>query len=162
MQFVLNYEEGSENSVVHGDSGSEQVLSEMASPPAYAARYPSMEGVYEYGSRVGVWRILREFEKRVLPLTIFGVGMALQRYPEVAGAFVELDHEIACRGWRWIDYQQVHETTEREHMRLAIEAVQRAAGSRALGSYSGRDSPEYPSPNRRPRWLSKNEITGSG
>ncbi|MEO7851587.1 MAG: allantoinase, partial [Rubrivivax sp.] len=84
LQFVLNYEEGGENSVLHGDAGSEQFLSEMANPPAYTARHLSMEGIYEYGARVGVWRILREFERRGLPLTVFGVGMALQRCPEVA------------------------------------------------------------------------------
>lgn len=141
VQFVLNFEEGSENSILHGDVGSEQLLSEMASPPAYPARYRSMEGVYEYGSRVGVWRILREFEKRGLPLTVFGVGMALQRCPEVASAFVELGHEIACHGWRWIDYQQVDEVREREHMRLAMQAVEQVVGSPALGWYTGRDSP---------------------
>ncbi len=141
VQFVLNYEEGSENSILHGDAGSEQFLSEMASPPSHPARYRSMESVYEYGSRVGVWRILREFEKRGLPLTIFGVGMALQRYPEVARAFVELGHEIACHGWRWIDHQYMDEATEREHMRLAMAAVQQTTGSPALGWYTGRDSP---------------------
>ena len=141
VQFVLNYEEGGENSVLHGDAGSEQFLSEMANPPAYAARHLSMEGIYEYGSRVGVWRILREFEKRGLPLTVFGVGMALQRCPEVSAAFVELGHEIACHGWRWINYQQLDEATEREHLRLAMAAVQQATGSPAVGWYTGRDSP---------------------
>ena len=141
VQFVLNFEEGGENSVLHGDAGSEQFLSEMASPPAYAARHLSMEGIYEYGSRVGVWRILREFEKRGLPLTVFGVGMALQRCPEVGAAFVELGHEVACHGWRWINYQQVDEATEREHLRLGRAAVRQATGSPALGWYTGRDSP---------------------
>ena len=141
VQFVLNFEEGGENSVLHGDAGSEQFLSEMASPPAYAARHLSMEGIYEYGSRVGVWRILREFEKRGLPLTVFGVGMALQRCPEVGAAFVELGHEVACHGWRWINYQQVDEATEREHLRLGMAAVRQATGSPALGWYTGRDSP---------------------
>ena len=104
VQFVLNYEEGGENAVLHGDPGSEQFLSEMASPPSFAQRHLSMESIYEYGSRVGVWRILREFERRALPLTVFGVGMALQRCPEVASAFVQLGHEVACHGWRWINY----------------------------------------------------------
>ena len=107
VQFVLNYEEGGENSVLHGDAGSEQFLSEMFNPPAFPARHLSMEGIYEYGSRVGVWRILREFEKRGLPLTVFGVSMALERCPEVTAAFVELGHEIACHGWRWIHYQNI-------------------------------------------------------
>ncbi|WP_418321234.1 allantoinase PuuE [Piscinibacter sakaiensis] len=141
VQFVLNYEEGGENSVLHGDAGSETFLSEMANPPAYPARHLSMEGIYEYGSRVGVWRILREFERRGLPLTVYGVGMALQRCPEVASAFVELGHEIACHGWRWINYQQVDEATEREHMRLCCEAVQAVTGQPPLGWYTGRDSP---------------------
>src|SRR3569623_3220833 len=90
VQFVLNYEEGAENCVLHGDAGSEQFLSELFQPASYPARHLSMESIYEYGSRVGVWRILREFEKRALPLTVFGVGMALQRNPEVAAAFTEL------------------------------------------------------------------------
>jgi putative urate catabolism protein len=141
VQFVLNYEEGGENSVLHGAAGSEQFLSEMFNPPAFAARHLSMESIYEYGSRVGVWRILGEFERRGLPLTVFGVGMALQRHPEVATAFKELGHEIACHGWRWISYQQVDEATEREHMRLAIDAIERLTGERPLGWYSGRDSP---------------------
>ena len=141
VQFVLNYEEGGENSVLHGDAGSEQFLSEMFNPPAYAARHLSMESIYEYGSRVGVWRILREFERRGLPLTVFGVGMALQRHPEVATACKELGHEIACHGWRWISYQQVDEATEREHMRLGMEAIERLTGERPLGWYTGRDSP---------------------
>ena len=141
LQFVLNYEEGAENSVLHGDAGSEQFLSEMFNPPAFAARHLSMESLYEYGARVGVWRILREFERRRLPLTLFGVGMALQRNPDVASACRELGHEIACHGWRWISYQEVDEATEREHMRLGIEAIQRLTGERPLGWYTGRDSP---------------------
>ena len=141
LQFVLNFEEGGENSVLHGDAGSEQFLSEMASPPAYAARYLSMESVYEYGSRVGVWRLLREFESRGLPLTVFGVGMALQRCPEAAAAFVELGHEIACHGWRWVSYQQVDEATEREHLRLGRAAVEAITGQPCTGWYTGRDSP---------------------
>ena len=141
VQFVLNYEEGGENSVLHGDAGSEQFLSEMFNPPAFPARHLSMEGIYEYGSRVGVWRLLKEFEKRALPLTVFGVGMALERHPELTQAFVELDHEIACHGWRWIHYQNVDEATEREHMRLGMDAIQRLTLNRAAGWYTGRDSP---------------------
>ena len=113
LQFVLNYEEGGENCVLHGDAGSEQFLSEIIGAAAYPARHISMEGIYEYGSRAGVWRILREFEKRGLPLTIFGVSMALQRHPDVTQAFVDLGHEIACHGWRWIHYQNIDEATER-------------------------------------------------
>ena len=141
VQFVLNYEEGGENAVLHGDAGSEQFLSEMATPPAFADRHLSMEGIYEYGSRAGVWRILREFEKRALPLTVFGVGMALQRNPEVTRAFVEAGHEIACHGWRWIHYQDVPEATEREHLHKALDAIEQMTGTRPAGWYTGRDSP---------------------
>ena len=141
LQFVLNYEEGGENSVLHGDVGSEQFLSEMFNPPSYPARHLSMESIYEYGSRAGVWRLLREFEQRGLPLTVFGVGMALQRHPELTQALVELGYEIACHGWRWINYQTVDEATEREHMRLGMQAIEQLTGQRALGWYTGRDSP---------------------
>ena len=141
LQFVLNFEEGGENSVLHGDAGSEQFLSELFSPPAFAARHLSMESLYEYGSRVGVWRILREFERRALPLTVFGVSMALKRSPEVTAAFVELGHEIACHGWRWIHYQDVDEATEREHMRRGMHIIEKMTAQRALGWYTGRDSP---------------------
>jgi len=141
LQFVLNIEEGGENSVLHGDAGSEQFLSELFNPPAFPARHLSMESVYEYGSRAGVWRILREFEQRGLPLTVFGVGMALQRTPDLARACVELGHEIACHGWRWIHYQNVDEATERDHMRLGMDAIEAVCGVRPLGWYTGRDSP---------------------
>ena len=141
VQFVLNFEEGSENCVLHGDAGSEQFLSEMFNPATYPERHLSMESIYEYGSRVGVWRILREFERRGLPLSVFGVGMALQRNPEVTAAFVELGHEIVCHGWRWIHYQQIDEATEREHMRLALDVIEQMTGARPLGWYTGRDSP---------------------
>jgi allantoinase len=141
VQFVLNYEEGGENSVLHGDAGSEQFLSEMFNPPSFADRHLSMESIYEYGSRAGVWRILREFEKRQLPLTVFGVGMALERAPDITAAFVELGHEIACHGWRWINYQQIDEATEREHMQLGMDAVKKLTGVYPEGWYTGRDSP---------------------
>ncbi len=141
VQFVLNYEEGSENSVLHGDAGSEQFLSEMFNPASFADRHLSMESIYEYGSRAGVWRILREFEQRGLPLTIFGVSMALQRHPELTAAFKSLGHEIACHGWRWINYQTITEATEREHMRMAMEVILQLTGERPLGWYTGRDSP---------------------
>jgi len=141
VQFVLNYEEGGENCVLHGDPGSEQFLSEIVGAAAYPDRHLSMESIYEYGSRVGVWRILREFERRGLPLTVFGVSMALERHPELAHAFVELGHEIACHGWRWIHYQGVDEATEREHMRIGVGIIERLTGEKPLGWYTGRDSP---------------------
>jgi len=149
VQFVLNYEEGGENSILHGDAGSEQFLSELFNPPSFAARHQSMESIYEYGSRAGVWRILREFEQRGLPLTVFGIGMALQRHPEITAAFMELGHEIACHGWRWIHYQGIDEATERAHMRLMVEFMEQLTGKKhgspgaihGAGWYTGRDSP---------------------
>ena len=141
VQFVLNYEEGGENHVLHGDAGSEQFLSEMFSPPSFADRHMTMDGIYEYGSRAGVWRILREFEKRHLPLTVFGVSTALERSPEVTAAFVELGHEIACHGYKWINYQAIDEPTERAHMQQAMDTLTRLTGSRPQGWYTGRDSP---------------------
>jgi allantoinase len=141
VQFVLNYEEGGENSVLHGDAGSEQFLSEIVGAAAYPDRHLSMESIYEYGSRAGVWRILREFERRGLPLTVFGVSMALERHPDLTRAFVELGHEIACHGWRWIHYQSMDEATEREHLRIGMDIIERLTGARALGWYTGRDSP---------------------
>ncbi len=141
VQFVLNYEEGGENSVLHGDAGSEQFLSEMFNPASFPDRHISMEGIYEYGARAGVWRILREFERRGLPLTIFGVATALERSPDVTQAFVELGHEIACHGYKWIHYQNVDEATEREHMRLAMEIIEKLTNQKPQGWYTGRDSP---------------------
>jgi putative urate catabolism protein len=141
LQFVLNYEEGGESSVLHGDAASERFLSEIVGAEAYPARHMSMESLYEYGSRAGVWRLLREFERRGLPLTVFGVAMALERNPEGTAAFVALGHEIACHGWRWIHYQNVDQATEREHMRRAVEILTRLTGSAPLGWYTGRDSP---------------------
>ncbi len=141
VQFVLNYEEGGERCVLHGDSGSEQFLSEIIGAASYPARHMSMESIYEYGSRAGVWRVLREFESRDLPMTIFAVSMALERHPDLARALVELGHEIACHGLRWIHYQDVDEDTERAHMREALGIIERLTGERPLGWYTGRDSP---------------------
>ena len=140
VQFVLNYEEGGENCILHGDTHSERFLSEIVGAEAFPARHMSMESIYEYGSRAGVWRILKEFEKRDLPFTVFGVAMALERHPEVAMAFKELGHEIACHGWRWIHYQDVPEAVEREHLQRAIEIFQRLYGEKPQGWYTGRDS----------------------
>ncbi|MHC1478777.1 allantoinase PuuE [Frateuria aurantia] len=141
VQFVLNFEEGGENCVLHGDAGSEQFLSEIIGAVAYPDRHLSMESIYEYGSRVGVWRILREFEQRGLPLTIFAVASALQRYPEMAQVFAAAGHEIACHGLRWIHYQTVDEATERAHLREAVEILRALTGQAPLGWYTGRDSP---------------------
>ncbi len=141
VQFVLNYEEGGENCVLHGDAGSEQFLSEMFNPASYPERHISMEGIYEYGARAGVWRILREFEQRGLPLTVFGVSMALERYPELVQACQQLGHEIACHGWRWIHYQSLPESVERDHMARGMAILTEMMGQRPLGWYTGRDSP---------------------
>ncbi len=141
LQFVLNYEEGGEMNVLHGDAGSEQFLSEMFNPPSFPQRHISMEGIYEYGSRAGVWRILREFEQRGLPLTVFGIAMALERHPELVQALQRNGHEIACHGWRWIHYQGMEEALEREHMARAMAIMERLTGERPLGWYTGRDSP---------------------
>jgi allantoinase len=142
LQFVLNYEEGGESCVLHGDPASEVFLSEIIGAQAFPARHMSMESLYEYGSRAGVWRILAEFERRQLPLTVFGVSMALERHPELTAALLELGHEIACHGWRWIPYQNVDEATEREHMRIGTGIIRRITGGKwPVGWYTGRDSP---------------------
>lgn len=141
LQFVLNYEEGGENCVLHGDPASETFLSEIIGAQAFPMRHMSMESLYEYGSRAGLWRVLRLFEERGLPLTVFAVAMALRRHSEAASAFRELGHEIACHGLRWISYQNVDEVTERAHMLEAVQILRELTGEAPLGWYTGRDSP---------------------
>jgi len=141
VQFVLNYEEGGENCVLHGDEHSETFLSDIIGAEAYRDRHMSMESLYEYGSRVGVWRILKEFRKRELPLTVFGVTMAMARNPDVVQAFLDDGHEIACHGQRWIHYQDMSESEERRYLELAIEQHAQLTGEPPLGWYTGRDSP---------------------
>ncbi|MCA1857141.1 allantoinase PuuE [Massilia oculi] len=141
LQFVLNYEEGAENCVLHGDTASETFLSEIIGAQAFPMRHMSMESLYEYGSRAGLWRVLRLFEERGLPLTVFGVAMALKRNPDAVSAFRELGHEIACHGLRWISYQNVDEATERAHMIEAVRIMRELTGEAPLGWYTGRDSP---------------------
>jgi putative urate catabolism protein len=142
INFVLNYEEGSENCVLHGDAGSETFLSEISGAAAFDARHLSMESMYEYGSRVGVWRILREFAKRNLPLTVFGVAMALQRNREATAAFCELGHEIASHGNRWIHHQHMSEAEERAQIAAASNIIRELSGGQwPFGWYTGRDSP---------------------
>jgi putative urate catabolism protein len=141
LQFVLNYEEGGENNVLHGDPASETFLSEIIGAQAFPMRHMSMESLYEYGSRAGLWRLLRMFEERRLPLTVFGVSMALKRNPEAVAAFRELGHEIACHGLRWISYQNIDEATERAHMREGVQIIRELTGAAPQGWYTGRDSP---------------------
>jgi len=141
LQFVLNHEEGAENSVLHGDAASETFLSEIIGAQPFPARHMSMESLYEYGSRAGLWRVLRAFEARRLPLTVFAVAQALARHPEAAAAYRELGHEIACHGLRWISYQNVDETTERAHIAEATAVLTAICGAAPLGWYTGRDSP---------------------
>jgi putative urate catabolism protein len=142
LQFVLNYEEGAESNVMDGDTGSERFLSEIVGAESYPARHMSMESIYEYGSRAGVWRILREFDQRKLPLTVFGVSLALQRNPALVDALLAQGHEIACHGLRWLHYQHIDIETERTHMRQASEIIQHMTnGLWPRGWYTGRDSP---------------------
>ncbi len=142
LQIVLNYEEGGENCVLHGDSASEAFLSEIVGATAReGVRHMSMESIYEYGSRVGVWRLKKLFDRYKVPITVFAVGMAVERYPEPVQALHAAGHEICSHGYRWIDYQYVDETTEREHMHKAIAAITSATGERPLGWYTGRTSP---------------------
>jgi allantoinase len=141
VQFVLNYEEGAESCVLDGDPASETFLSEIVNAQAFPMRHMSLESLYEYGSRAGVWRVLRAFERRKLPLTIFAVATAIRRNPEVAAAFKELGHEIACHGLRWISYQLIDEATERADMAKAIGLLRDTFGAAPLGWYTGRDSP---------------------
>ena len=142
LQIVLNYEEGSENNVLHGDAASEPFLSEIVGAPALeGARHLTVESTYEYGSRAGFWRLMRAFEDRRIPITVFAVAMALERNPAAAAAMVEAGHEIASHGWRWIDYQFIDEETEREHVHRAVASIERLTGKRPEGWYTGRVGP---------------------
>ena len=141
LSFVINYEEGGENNILHGDRASETFLSEIIGAKAYEARHMSMESMYEYGSRAGFWRLHRLFQRYKLPVTVYGIAMAMERNPDVVSAMLEANWEIASHGYRWIDYQFVPEETEREHMAKAIDIHERLTGSKPLGWYTGRDSP---------------------
>lgn len=141
VQIVLNYEEGGENCVLHGDPASETFLSDILGAPAYAARHMSMESLYEYGSRAGVWRLLALFKRFNVPVTIFAVADALKRYPDMAEVFLKHGHEIASHGLKWINYQDVDEATERAHIAEAVEIIAKLTGEEPLGWYTGRTSP---------------------
>ena len=142
VQFVINYEEGGENCVLHGDAASEAFLSEIVgATPVEGQRHMNMESLYEYGSRAGFWRLHRLFTRAGLPVTVFGVAMALERNPEAVAAMQDAGWEIATHGYRWIDYQHVDEDTERAHLRKALDIHARVTGSRPTGWYLGRCSP---------------------
>lgn len=141
VQFVINYEEGAENNILHGDAGSETFLSEIIGAASYPDRHMSMESLYEYGSRAGFWRLHRLFNEFAMPVTVYGVAMAIQRNPDVVEAILKSDWEIASHGLRWIDYQFISEEVERAHMAEAIEIHKQVTGERPLGWYTGRDSP---------------------
>ncbi len=142
VQFVLNYEEGGENCILYGDAASEAFLSEIpGAVPFVGQRHMNMESIYEYGSRVGFWRLLRMFDERKLPLTSFAVASALERYPEIVDALKGSGHEIATHGWKWINYQDVPADVEREHIQRAVDVHTRLCGERPAGFYQGRMSP---------------------
>ncbi len=142
VQFVLNYEEGGENSILHGDAGSEAFLSEMVGAQSHiGARSMAMESLYEYGSRAGFWRLHRLFTERQTPVTVYGVAMALARNPEAVSAMKAADWEIASHGLRWIDYQNIPQEIERQHIAEAIALHTQVTGARPLGWYQGRTSP---------------------
>ena len=141
LQIVLNYEEGAENNVLHGDKHSETFLSEIIGAQAIKDRHINMESMYEYGSKRGFWRLHKLFQEKKIPITIFGVAMALERNPEVCEAIKNGNYEIACHGWRWIDYQNVKKSVEKKDMKLAIKTIKKIFGERPLGWYTGRCSP---------------------
>jgi putative urate catabolism protein len=142
LQFVINYEEGGENSILHGDPASEAFLTEtVGAQPLPGVRQINTESVYEYGSRAGFWRLHRLFTRHDLPVTVYGVTMAMARNPAAVEAMLTAGWEIASHGYRWIDYQFMPEEREREHLAMAIELHTRLTGSRPLGWYLGRVSP---------------------
>ena len=141
IQIVLNYEEGGENSVLHGDKYSEIFLSEIIGAQKIKGRHINMESIYEYGSRRGFWRLHNLFQEKNIPVTIFGVAMALKRNPEICKAIKEANYEVASHGWRWIDYQNIKKSVEKKHMQLAIKTIKKIFGQRPLGWYTGRCSP---------------------
>ena len=141
VQFVLNLEEGGENCVLHGDIASETFLSEIIGARAFeGTRHMSMESIYEYGSRAGVWRILDLFKSYDIPLTTFTVAMAAERTPQIIERVLRDGHEVASHGLRWINYCGVSEEIEREHLAVSVEILTRICGERPLGWYTGRTS----------------------
>jgi len=141
VQIVLNYEEGSENCVLDGDKNSEVFLSEIIGAKPIKGRHISMESLYEYGSRAGFWRLHKLFQEKNIPITVFGVGMALEKNPEICKAIKNAGYEVASHGWRWIDYQNIKKSEEKKHMKLAIQTHKKIFGERPNGWYTGRCSP---------------------
>ena len=141
LQIVLNYEEGGENCILNGDKYSETFLSEIIGAKPIKGRHISMESIYEYGSRIGFWRLDKLFKEKKIPVTIFGVGLALKNNPEVCEAIKKGNYEIAAHGYRWIDYQDVKKSIEKKHMQQAVKTIKEIFGSRPLGWYTGRCSP---------------------
>jgi|TARA_B100000131_G_scaffold272386_1_gene273292 putative urate catabolism protein len=141
LQIVLNYEEGGENCILNGDKYSETFLSEIIGAKPIKGRHISMESIYEYGSRIGFWRLDKLFKEKKIPVTIFGVGLALKNNPEVCEAIKKGNYEIASHGYRWIDYQDVKKSIEKKHMQQAVKTIKDIFGSRPLGWYTGRCSP---------------------
>ena len=141
LQIVLNYEEGAENCIINGDKHSEVFLSEIIGAQPVKGRHINMESLYEYGSRSGFWRLHKLFQEKKIPITIFGVGMALEKNPEICKAIKDANYEVASHGWRWIDYQSVKKSEEKKHMKLAIKKIKEIFGERPLGWYTGRCSP---------------------
>jgi putative urate catabolism protein len=136
VNFVMNYEEGSEYSFMDGDGRSETSTAEApVSPVPAGQRDVAGEAMFEFGSRVGFWRVMRIFAERKLPMTIFACALALERHPPAAAAILEAGHDICCHGWRWIEHYKLTKDEEREHIRLAIESLTRTMGSRPLGWY---------------------------
>ena len=141
LQIVLNYEEGAENCIINGDKHSEVFLSEIIGAQPVKGRHINMESLYEYGSRSGFWRLHKLFQEKKIPITIFGVGMALEKNPEICKAIKDANYEVASHGWRWIDYQSVKKSEEKKHMKLVIKKIKEIFGERPLGWYTGRCSP---------------------
>ena len=141
VQFVLNYEEGGENCVLNGDKYSETFLSEIIGAKPIEGRHMNMESIYEYGSRRGFWRIYKNFNDRKIPLTIFGVGLALEKNKEICLAIKESNFEIVSHGYKWIDYQFINEDIEKEHIIKSYETIKSIFGEYPLGWYTGRTSP---------------------
>src|SRR5579871_3142207 len=138
LQFVINYEEGGENNILHGDAASEAFLSEIVgAAPWPGQRHMNMESIYEYGSRAGFWRLYRMFTTRSLPVTVYGVATALERNPEAVAAMRRADWEIASHGLKWIEYKDYSKHEERAHLEQAIAIHTRVTGARPLGWYTG-------------------------